>query len=287
MTPLTVLATSALELLADDAPLDLNARLKAETGRVGPRRVSRFVRLALLGARRCVGATPLPSSTAVYLTSNTGPVADTAELLVQAATGQPLPPVRFVNVSSNMVSYYLAAELGLQGSNQVVMSRDLAWFSLLETAWFNLPPGGTALVGAVEECAWPLAAHRQRLGLPATAALADSSHWLLLRRGAGGTPGDGTVITQLARLSNDAAARQWLASAPRNAALTLSPMAASGVGQDCPVHTDNLEASNAANGLADAAAGLAWLSRLSGRAYLLDRSASGRWGVIQSQPEAP
>ncbi len=37
MTPLTVLATSALELLADDAPLDLNARLKAETGRAGPR----------------------------------------------------------------------------------------------------------------------------------------------------------------------------------------------------------------------------------------------------------
>ncbi len=45
MTPLTVLATSALELLADDAPLDLNARLKAETGAIvvaeGPHRTAR------------------------------------------------------------------------------------------------------------------------------------------------------------------------------------------------------------------------------------------------------
>ncbi len=39
---------------------------------------------------------------------------------------------------------------------------------------------GQHLVGAVEECAWPLAAHRQRLGLPADAPLAEASYWLWL-----------------------------------------------------------------------------------------------------------
>lgn len=277
MNALRIQASHSMEWPAAETPTNLAETLRELTGRPGPRRVSRLVRLALLGARQCLGNRQLPADSAVLLTTRTGPVADTVTLLQQGAAGLPLPPVQFVNVSSNMVSYYLAAELGVQGSNQVILSREHAWFGLLETAQLTLPPGTPVLLGAVEENLWPLAEHRQRLGLADEAPLGDSSHWLLVETG----EGPGPCITALERHPDDQAMRARLRQCPPETTLTLTANARQALPErpPCP----SAAPSQLQNGLPDAHAVIHWLAELTGPGWWLDRSPRGHWVIIAAQ----
>lgn len=148
-----------------------------------PRRVNRFIQLALLGAHDCAAAagSALAPQTGLYLATGQGNVADTARLMCDIQVqGEAPMPFTFINVSSNMAGFYVAQALGLEATNLTASQQDFSFEAALELACVDLAEGGSALLGAVEECVWPLQGHRRRLGLAAQAVLAEGSHWLLL-----------------------------------------------------------------------------------------------------------
>lgn len=169
-----------------EGPVNLKS-LFAESGKPGPRRVNRLIQLAVLGARRCVGDRTLPDNTAVYLTSRSAHVADSLLLLGRIRANQPSSPVSFINTSGNMAGYYIAADLGLSGSNQSIHATDLAWSQILELAVAAADPQQYLLIGCAEECVWPLEQHRSRHELAADCAIDEQSTFVLL--GPVGAPG--------------------------------------------------------------------------------------------------
>ncbi len=140
--------------------------------------------LALLGALRCVReVAPLPATCALYLTSSQGNVGDTVSLLQQIVRDGLEPmPFTFINVSSNMAGHAVAQALGLEGKNSALSRIGGAFDSALELARLDLQAGTVpmALVGVVEQCAWPLVDQRQRLKVGEDVLLAEQSSWLLL-----------------------------------------------------------------------------------------------------------
>lgn len=181
MKPLPIVATSAFAQVAPENPGSLREQVKALCANP-PRRVNRLIELGLIGAHRCVNGRALPADTAIYMAFTSGCIADAASLAHNVVRGQPIMPVTFINVSSNMAGFYIAASLGLHSSNYVVASNDFAWEASLELALLDAAPGRSLLVGAVEECAWPLAEHRERLGLAPDTRLFETSQWLLADR---------------------------------------------------------------------------------------------------------
>lgn len=183
MTPLPIAAVSSLAQVAEETPLSLREQVKTLCPRA-PRRINRLTELSLIGAHRCVQryeeGRQLPPDTPVYMAFTSGCIADSVALVQDVVRGAPPMPVTFINVSSNMAGFYVASSLGLHSGNQVVSCNDFAWEATLELALLN--PTRGLLLGAVEECAWPLTEHRRRLGLPPGAPLLETSHWLLADR---------------------------------------------------------------------------------------------------------
>lgn len=270
-------AQSRKVLLADDAQaLDLKSLLKERTGRPGPRRVNRWIQLALLGARDCVRDLELSEETSVLLTTRNGAIGDTLSLLTGNANNQPPAPFQFINVSGNMAAYYLAADLKLVGANQVIVSYELPFFSLLEMAWLN--PAEQMLLGAVEELVWPLDVHRQRLHLQPASIVGESSHWALLQR-----EGTGPRIEAIRRCIDDQGAREFISSLPVDQNVHVAdPIAAEQLARPMV----ELQRSDIANPLDDAEQVLAWLEILSEPAWLGLRTASGHWGFIAARGPA-
>lgn len=179
MTPLPIAAVSSLAQVAAETPAILREQVKALCPRA-PRRINRLTELSLIGAQRCVQGRQLPPDTPIYMAFTSGCIADSVALVRDVISGQPPMPVTFINVSSNMAGFYVASSLGLHSGNQVVSCNDFAWEATLELAL--LSPARGFLLGAVEECAWPLAEHRERMGLPPGAPMLETSHWLLADR---------------------------------------------------------------------------------------------------------
>lgn len=177
LTPLRIAALGLHVSAAGDAPTPLRERLRERLSRP-PRRVNRLIELALIGAVDCIGDCPLPADTPVLLALSSGCVADSAQLLSDSLQDNPAMPVRFINVSSNMAGFYVAQQFGLSGSCQVVSRETGSWAAALELAAIDPATGG--LVAALEEAAWPMDSHRERLGLATDAPVLESSAWLRL-----------------------------------------------------------------------------------------------------------
>lgn len=174
---LKLAACASISVPAGDGPVDWRPALREAIG-VAPRRVNRFIELALLGAAACrAQAGGLPADTALYLWSDTGMLADTARIIEGLAQDQPPTPFAFMNVSGAMAGFYVAQQFGLQGPNLTVHRRHSALEAALELIALPSAPHRHAVVGFVEEMCWPLAAQRQRLDAPVE-ALSESSHWL-------------------------------------------------------------------------------------------------------------
>lgn len=183
MTPLKISAVATVLLPAGDTPAPLRASVQ-EIVREPPRRISRLIELALLGAHRCMKDQRPEPRCPLYLALTHGCVAE-AVSMVQAVIAGALPtPVGFINVSSNMAGFYVASTLGIHGSNQAVAADDFSFEAALEFASLGREHRSQGLIGAVEECAWPLPEHRARLGLAPGTALAESSHWLFVDQNA-------------------------------------------------------------------------------------------------------
>jgi hypothetical protein len=262
----------SLNVPASEVALELKPLLLERTGRAGPRRVNRWIQLALLGARECVGEHELPQDTAIYLTTRNGAIGDTLALLTGNAQNQPPAPFRFINVSGNMAAYYLAADLAVSGANQVIVSHELPWFSLLELAQISDAP--CLLLGAVEELVWPLDIHKQRLKLPTDARIGESSHWALVD-----FQEQGAQIQQMRRCNDDDMARQLLAAEHQHSRVSvLDATSEQALGFACTV----LPKSRMANALTDAEQSLNWFNSLNGTEWLALRSSVGQWGLIQA-----
>ncbi|MGQ0586071.1 MAG: hypothetical protein ACT4PK_02570 [Gammaproteobacteria bacterium] len=181
--PLKIASAASVVLPAGDTPAPLRPLLQPLMAEP-PRRVSRLIELSLLGAHRCLGPARPEPRCPLYLALTHGTVGDSVAL-VKAVASRGLPtPVAFINQSSNMAGFYVAASLGIHGSNQAVAANEFAFEAALELASLRSEHRAQALVGAVEECAWPLAEQRARLDLAADAALAESSHWLYVDQNA-------------------------------------------------------------------------------------------------------
>jgi hypothetical protein len=178
VTPLRIAAVATLTVAAGAEPEPLRPKLKDLLPQA-PRRINRLTELALLGVHRCLRDRRPEPHCPVFLAVTTGCVADIVQASGATARDQPPTPINFINLSSNMTGFYVASTLGLHGSNQSVATDDIAFEAALELASLG-SSSPQRLIGAVEECAWPLDAHRERLGLPAGRPLSECSHWLFV-----------------------------------------------------------------------------------------------------------
>lgn len=152
------------------------------------RRIDRFTQLSLIGSGRCTQGIELPASTGLYISSGFGSIANTATVQQQIFVDRRVPkPLNFINTLSNSAGYYVARNLDLHSRNQFV-GRDAApTEAALQLATLDLALGNVecALVGVVDEASAPFEEHAQRLGVGNDVALAEGSHWFLLRAAAG------------------------------------------------------------------------------------------------------
>lgn len=214
MTTWRIRAHGAFETVAQEPPCSLDKPLRAAMGKP-PRRINRYIRLALIGAHRCIARfdAPLPGGTPLYMASEQGSVAEAVDLMDEIVLrGRAPKPMSFINVSSNMVGYYLAASLGLTGRNMNVAREHGAFGAMMELADLdscsNMAPESVLLLGSVTECVWPLADHRRRCELPANTPLVESSYWLVADR----QVDDRTPRLFYKRTRDSAEARDWLAA---------------------------------------------------------------------------
>jgi 3-oxoacyl-(acyl-carrier-protein) synthase len=163
----------------------LDARLQA-VSRERFRRIDRFILLAMLGSAECAAKASLREDCGLYLSTGVGPVGSNTEVQRQLCREHLLPkPFNFVNTLGSAAGHYTAKNLGLGGQNLFISRRGAAFSAALAVATTDLDLGivSQALVGAVEECSFPLEEHRQRQALGSDVKMAEGTHWILIERG--------------------------------------------------------------------------------------------------------
>jgi len=184
--PLYIYGAAAHVWPVEEGPPELKAQIDAAWGKRF-RRVNHFIELALIGAKSCLSSPrkPLPLDCDIYLATEQGNVADVAKITESLFKRLESPmPLEFLNVPNNMAGFYLAQGLGLHSSNLTIAHRAFPFETALDIAMFNITisrkTDPRALVGGVEECAYPLNLHRMRMGLAAGTPLAEGSSWLYI-----------------------------------------------------------------------------------------------------------
>lgn len=194
------------------APIDLRAEL-ADVTPAPPRRIDRFIEIALLGAGRCLLDVQRPPDTAVYLATTRGDLHATLDVLKPLVLEGQLPrPNTFINTVSNAACFHLAGCFALTGRSYCIGGHAFAFESALQLALMDLRAGAipAALVGAVDTPAPPYEEHRRRFGLSADARLMETSRWLLLM-----PTSDGALARiDVQRFVDRDSLRSWLAAGP-------------------------------------------------------------------------
>lgn len=148
------------------------------------RRISHFIELALVGAKRCVDKAVIPVNAQCDLLFATGQgnVSQVVKVTRKIFREHEAPmPFDFMHITNNMAPFYVAQSLGVTSSNLTVAHRAFTFETAMDLAQLQMAASDRqCLIGAVDECAYPLSDHRRRLDLPQHAPLAEGSHWLLL-----------------------------------------------------------------------------------------------------------
>ena len=170
---------------ADPQLVDLNELI----GRWHPeriRRIDRYIQLCVAGGLNCVADRRLPADTGVYLSTNSGAISTPSATMRHIQQQGELPkPLHFVNTLSNSAGYYLTRVLRLSGNTVMVSDSETSFEAALLHAGMDLLAGriSTALVGAFDDIAMPIAHQLERMHAPTdTPSVYEGSHWLLLER---------------------------------------------------------------------------------------------------------
>lgn len=272
--PLPIVAASGFVQLAGDTAASLRDELRSVTPNA-PRRINRLAELGLIGAHRCVAGRDLTDDTAVVVATTTGCLNDSVQLLRAIGDRRPPMPMDFINVSSNMTGFHLAAGLRLHSSNQVVASADFAWEAAIEVAMLG---SRRFLVGAIEECTWPLAQQRERLGLSQDAPILESSQWLWVDRDATSPI---ARIDSVKRFQNDAELAGDLSSAswPRDSEVSIHNADAAIVRALTGLTVPTASTPSPHSGIDAAAACIAAVTRRARSFVCISRGRTGQWCV--------
>ncbi len=197
---------------ADGPPPDLTPLVKETLGSA-PRRMGRFIQLALIGAGRALkGASP-DTKTGVYLCSGRGDMGVTTEVMQHVyLEGMPPRPLSFINTVSNTACFFVAKQFGLSGRSSFICNHYLSFESALQLALLDMEMGlaDSALVGSVDIVLAPLGIHRRRLRLAPDTPVAEAAHWLWITAAKEGEPGP--RIERSAILDGPAALDGWVAN---------------------------------------------------------------------------
>ena len=176
---------------AEPQLVDLNTLI----GRWHPeriRRIDRYIQLCVAGGLNCVAGRSLPADTGVYLSTNSGAISTPSATMRHIQQQGELPkPLHFVNTLSNSAGYYLTRLLQLNGNTVMVSDSETSFEAALLHAGMDLLAGriSTALVGAFDDIAMPIAHQLERMQAPAdTTSVYEGSHWLLLERDSNDLP---------------------------------------------------------------------------------------------------
>ncbi len=200
-----------------NAEADINY-LTGELRRLTPdnfRRLSRFILLALLGARRCIEQHSPAEDAAVYLTTELGGIDAVATALDEIYKGHSLPkPFNFINTMSNTATFYLARNLGIRGRSITVSSRDLSFERGLELLKLDFTMGTvkSALLGSVDETL--LSQRTREEHTPRGRRVLDGSAWFYIASEKEGACG---AFTGIRSFSDGAACRRWFKKGERGA----------------------------------------------------------------------
>ena len=171
---------------------DVDERHSARFGRTF-RRISRYVKLAQVGASACLDDVDRASlgTVGVFLGSGLGNTAD----IVPLAEGVLHPdkpwasPMAFAGCVGNAAAFHVARTLDLNGPNVTVSQEEVSFEAALQEALLALATGGIdhALVGGVDVRTGDDAVHRARMNaLDVPGVVTEGTGWLLLgREGAG------------------------------------------------------------------------------------------------------
>jgi hypothetical protein len=178
---LKIAAVASEYSVLGELPIDLRARLRERHG-VAVRRINRYIALALCGALRCRdSAGSIAPDAALYLACDLPMAAATAHVLRGIHDeGRAPSPFEFMNLVGNMAGFCIGEQLGLSGPQLSLARHGASLEAALELLALRSAPHRRALLGNVEEGVWPLAEHRNRLGLPEDTPLSECSHWLYL-----------------------------------------------------------------------------------------------------------
>lgn len=171
---------------AADGLIDLKPILKQALARP-PRRLSRFIQLAMIGAAHCVGDRALAPDTDICLTSGSGDFDVTFDVLTRVLRDRQAPkPLSFINTVSNAACYYLTKQFDLHGASTFVSRRAFALESAFAQALLNARAFGqtASLVGGVDVLTQPFDTHAERLGVSEQTPLAEGAHWFLIGQAA-------------------------------------------------------------------------------------------------------
>ncbi|MFN0304150.1 MAG: hypothetical protein ACKVQU_27775 [Burkholderiales bacterium] len=168
--------------IAEDArpvPLrDMAKKMKAQT----PRLVSRFVELAVLGARQI--AIPIAPSTRLYLATGLGDIAATDAMYYQVMPpkSEMIMPARFASAGNNMAAFFVARQAGLVSRNMTLSLEELSFEQALRMACDDMAAGAarSGLVGGVDETTTPREYYVRRFPLARDHVIGEGSAWVLV-----------------------------------------------------------------------------------------------------------
>lgn len=290
-------------MTADAMPVDLRQPANA-LGIALPRLASRFVQLAVLGARHCVSRMdgPLAPATPVYLATGLGDVARTDALYYQVMppVGEVASPAQFATSGNNMAAFFVAQQLGLLSRNFTLSQHELSFEHALMLALEDMAGGiaAGALLGGVDETTVPRDFYVRRFLPGADRAIGEGSAWLVLGAASAGALGEVTGVCVLPATDDANADDAWAARVaaavcsftPAGAPLTLMPGLRIAPAQSAALQARLPHAALCgylnASGCLPTAVALAMAGTFAGRTrraatYVhVNRDAAGRSGVI-------
>lgn len=193
-SPLYITAINSFETTSPEE-MDLKAHIKDIFGKQ-IRRIGPFIQLALIGAAPVIRHSPLPEATNVYLTSGSGDMDVTIDVLNRTVRDKLTPkPLSFINTVSNAACYYLTKHFAIGGSTSFLSTRGFSLESaflqaLTDAKVFNVE---TAIVGSVDILTQDETSHRIRVGATPNEPLAQGTHWFRLNANAQTAPSIGQL----------------------------------------------------------------------------------------------